>query len=783
MSAQLDVVGQSVGRSDAVGHVTGGTRYTSDRTFPGMLHLKMVRSPLHHARIKGVDLTEAERVPGFVRALTAADVPHNRYTILSLIGVEPEEEFVLAEDRVRFKGEAIVAIVAETEEAAIEAVSKVRLDLEELPAVFDVEEALKPGAPIVTHWGNNTFMYEGHPCRRVRFGDVEAAFARADHIVEGVYNTSPIEQAPLETTGCIAVPEAGRFTVYTNTQALYFSLDNTSIILQVPGNRLHFVGGTVGGGFGGKVDVIVEPIATLAAMKTGRPVRFVYSRSEEMQVSSTRSAWRIYLKDGVTRDGHIIARKVTSYADSGAYSRQTPYALTKHAANAAGPYAIPNVSIDAYCVYTNRQPTSAMRGFGVTMASFALEVQMDKIAEAVGLDPVDDPVHQRLPQRRHEAASQAGGGRDPDRDDAGGRGPRRARAAGRIPGDDVRAARHRRARRPIAMAKLRGTGIAAVNYPTGMNLGGDPSQALIHATTSGSFVVTLSATDLGQGLRTVIGQIAAETLGIAFGEVVVDTADTDTGPHDMGTFASRATHRVGNAVIAAAVEARKALLEVAAEEFEASVDEIEFDGHGNLKVKGVPARSMKVAEIASLAQFKYGRTIAGRGSFMKPKSEVDPETGAMDPDSTEAHACTVAEVEVDTETGEVAVLSIRSAYEVGRQVNPALVQGQIIGGAWMGMSHALYETTSPYYPDPDHSPRDFSEYLMPGPLELPDIDCVVLEMPSANGPYGVKGIGEMTANSPIPAIVNAIYHATGVRIDELPVTPEKILRGLDAGRA
>jgi CO/xanthine dehydrogenase Mo-binding subunit len=333
------------------------------------------------------------------------------------------------------------------------------------------------------------------------------------------------------------------------------------------------------------------------------------------------------------------------------------------------------------------------------------------------------------------------------------------------------------------MARLRGTGMAAVNYPTGMNLGGDPSQALVHATTSGSFVVTLSATDLGQGLRTVIGQIAAETLGVAFEEVVVDTADTDTGPHDMGTFASRATHRVGNAVIAAATEARQALLDVAAEELEAPVDELETDGRGNLMVRGVPARSVKIADIASLAQFKYGKSIAGRGSFMKPRSPVDPETGAMDPDSTEAHACTVAEVEVDTETGEVTVLSIRSAYEVGRQVNPALVQGQIVGGAWMAMSHVLYETTAPYYPAPDHSPKDFSEYLMPGSLELPDIESVVLEYPSSNGPYGVKGVGEMTANSPIPAIVNAIYHATGVRIDELPITPEKVLRGLDARKA
>jgi CO/xanthine dehydrogenase Mo-binding subunit len=388
MSPALNVVGRSVARSDGIGHVTGRTLFTTDHVFPGMLHLRVVRSPVHHARLRGVDLSAAERVPGFVRALTHADVPHNVYTILGLIGVEPEEEFVLAEDRVRYKGEPIAAIVAESEAAALDAVARVRLELEELPAVFDVEEALRPGAPQVTHWGRNVFMYEGHPCRRVRLGDVEAAFGQADHIVEATYNTRPIEHAPTETTACIAVPEPnGRFTVYTNTQAIYFSLDNTAIILQVPGNRLHFVGGTVGGGFGGKVDVIVEPLAALAAMRTGRPVRYAFSRSEEMQASSTRSAWRITIKDGVMADGRIIARRVTSYADSGAYSRQTPYVLTKHAANAAGPYAIPNVAIDAYCVYTNHVPTSAMRGFGVTMASYATEVQMDRIAEVTGLDP------------------------------------------------------------------------------------------------------------------------------------------------------------------------------------------------------------------------------------------------------------------------------------------------------------------------------------------------------------------------------------------------------------
>jgi CO/xanthine dehydrogenase Mo-binding subunit len=385
---KLNVVGQSIPRRDGMGHVKGETIFIDDIKFRDTLHLKMVRSPVPHARIRNIDFSEAEKVPGFVRALTYKDVPKNIYTILTLIGVGPDEEPVLAEDKVMYVGEQIAAIIAESEEAAMEAAGKVRLDLEELPPVFDVEEALMPEAPILKHWGTNYFVYEGHHCRRVRFGDVDKALEEADFIIKDRYQTSPIEHATTETTGCIVKPEPdGRYTVYTNTQALFFSLDNSALILNIPFNKLHFIGGTVGGGFGGKVDVIVEPISILAAMKTGRPVRYVFSRDEEMRVSSTRGAWRMYYTDGVMKDGRIIARKVTSYADAGAYNRHTPYAVTKHAANAAGPYAIPNVSIDAHCVYTNRQPGSAMRGFAVTPASFALEVQMDKIAKTIGMDP------------------------------------------------------------------------------------------------------------------------------------------------------------------------------------------------------------------------------------------------------------------------------------------------------------------------------------------------------------------------------------------------------------
>lgn len=329
------------------------------------------------------------------------------------------------------------------------------------------------------------------------------------------------------------------------------------------------------------------------------------------------------------------------------------------------------------------------------------------------------------------------------------------------------------------MAKVKGTGMAAVNYPTGMNLGGDPSQALIHATTTGTFVISLSSTDLGQGLKTVLAQIGADALGVPVDNVMIDTADSDTGPHCMGTFASRATHRVGNAIIMAAQEARQVMLDVAADELEVSSEDLETDGQGNVHVVGAPSRSIDLVSLALAAHFKYAKTISGRGMFMKPKSEVDPETGAMDPDSTEAYACTVVEVEVDTETGAVKVLSIKSAYEIGRQVNPALVEGQITGGSVMGMSHALMETTAPYYPAVDHSPGSFSDYIIPGPADVPEIESVVLEYPSSNGPFGVKGVGEMTANSPIPAIVNAIYNAVGVRITELPVTPEKVLRGIE----
>ena len=291
----------------------------------------MHRSERHHANLVEVDTSAAEAVKGVVKVLTYKDVPNNWYTILKLINVGYDDEAVLAEKKVLYGGEPIVAVVATSERAAREGAAAVKVTYEDLRAVFDVEEAIKPdGAPVIKPHGTNYFVYEGYHCRRVRFGDVEQGFAEADHVFEWRYQSRPIEQAPTETTGCIVEPKHdGRLKIHSDTQACFFTLDNTALILDVPFGKLQVVGGTVGGGFGGKVDVIVEPIACIAAMATNKPVKYVYDRYEEMQVSSPRAAERIYIKDGVMNDGRIVARQVTLYADAGAYSRHSPYAAPR----------------------------------------------------------------------------------------------------------------------------------------------------------------------------------------------------------------------------------------------------------------------------------------------------------------------------------------------------------------------------------------------------------------------------------------------------------------------
>jgi CO/xanthine dehydrogenase Mo-binding subunit len=388
----LQIVGKGAQRQDMPGHVTGRSPFFDDHAFDGLLHLKVVRSPHHHARIRRIDTSEAERAPGVRRILRGADVPVNKNTLLSLINFGKDDEPTLAVDKARYLGEPIVAIIAETEAQALAARKLVRVEYEPLPAVFDVEEALKPGAPVVneTYPGNYFEYHDRYDHQKLRFGDVERAFAQADLIVEDRYQMSPIEHAPTETNGSIAAPEQNdRYMVHSCAQGLFFSLGTAAKILDLESSRLHYIGGTVGGGFGGKVDSLTEPLSILGAMLTGRPVRYVLDREEEMLYGSPRGAERIYVKDGVMRDGRIVARHIRSYFDAGAYTRLSSYAAIKCTAHLPGPYTIPNVASDVYVAYTNRCPSTAMRGFGITAVDFALEVHMDKGAEACGMDPCE----------------------------------------------------------------------------------------------------------------------------------------------------------------------------------------------------------------------------------------------------------------------------------------------------------------------------------------------------------------------------------------------------------
>jgi CO/xanthine dehydrogenase Mo-binding subunit len=385
----MKAVGARLPRYDGVGHVTGRTQFVDDVRVGKTLWVKALRSPHHNAAVTSLDTSKAEQLKGVHAVITHADVPKNVYGHLEGLGV-PGDEPLLADGEVRYKGQPIAAIAAESEAAAIAAVEAIEITFEERPPLFDIRQALDPDAPQIHQWGNVYPHYGPYNHRRVRKGDIDGAFDRADVIVEGVYRPQAIEQMPMETQVALAVPEAsGRLTIYSCTQAMYFSMGVVAAHLEWPLNKLKFVGGTVGGGFGGKVDTATETICALLAIQARRPVKWRFTREEEFLTSSTRAPWHIEVRDAVNRDGWILGRRMLTLHDAGAYARFSPYGLTKHAFHHTGAYTIPNLRFDGFVLFTNRVPTTAMRGFGVTSVSLAVEMHMSRIAEQLGLDPLE----------------------------------------------------------------------------------------------------------------------------------------------------------------------------------------------------------------------------------------------------------------------------------------------------------------------------------------------------------------------------------------------------------
>jgi CO/xanthine dehydrogenase Mo-binding subunit len=386
----MKAVGARLPRYDGVAHVTGRTQFVDDVRVPNMLWAKALRAPLHHAGITKLDTGKAEAVKGVHAVITWEDVPRLVYGHLEALGI-PADEPLLAKDEVRYKGQPIALVAAEDEETAQAAVEAIEIDFDERPALFDVRKAADPDVPRIHEWGNWYPHFEAEmDVRQIRKGDIDAAFDQADTIVKGVYRPAAIEQVPMETQVAMAVPEPnGRLTIYSCTQALYFSMGVVAAHLEWPLNKLKFVGGTVGGGFGGKVDTAAETPCALLALKSGRPVKWRWTREEEFLCSSTRAPWHIEIADAVTKDGWILGRKMLTLHDSGAYSRFSPYGVTKHSFHHTGAYTIPNLHFDGYVVYTNRVPTTAMRGFGVTSVSFSTELHVSRVAEVLGIDPFE----------------------------------------------------------------------------------------------------------------------------------------------------------------------------------------------------------------------------------------------------------------------------------------------------------------------------------------------------------------------------------------------------------
>jgi CO/xanthine dehydrogenase Mo-binding subunit len=738
---------------DAEDKVTGAAVFVDDLCVPGMLHAALVLPGVAHGRLLGVDAAAALAMPGVVAVVTAADVPG-----VNQVGVVDADQPLLPEDTVRYEGDAVAVVVAESPALAREAAAAVTVRCEALPVVTDAERAMAPDAPRV-HEGGNVFLRY-----RVRKGDAERGFAEADVVVERTFRTFHQEHCYLETMGAIAVPDGrGAITVHGSMQCPFYVQKAVATTLGLPLAAVRVVQTVTGGGFGGKEDSPSEicACAAVAAWKVGRPVKLVYSRAEDFLRSSKRHPMTVTVRLGAKRDGAFTAARVRVVADAGAYSTLTPVVLFRSTAHATGPYEIPNVETDACAVYTNNQTTGAFRGFGQPQTIFANESVVDEVAEALGIDPIEIRLRNALDVGRRTATNQlltesVGLRETLERArDASGWASKRAGAA-------RRGGRFRR-----------GIGAASIYYGVSLGAKGlalDGSGAHLNVYRDGSVRIGVGGTEMGQGLLTVLAQIAADALGADVASVRVEPADTSVVPDSGPSVASRTTLMTGNAVLNAAAKVRGEMGAVAAELLGADRDSVEF-ANGRVAAGG---RSIPFRELAEACWARNVNTAAS-GWYAAPVSTFD-ENGQGDAYAVYSYATHVAEVEVDTRTGAVSLLRVTAAHDVGKTLNPTTLEGQIEGGVLQGAGMALYERMR------SEAGRvvtgDLSTYIIPTAADRPEVECHFVEHPYSRGPFGAKGIGETPAMPGAAAVANAVAHAVGVRFEELPITAEMVKRSL-----
>jgi CO/xanthine dehydrogenase Mo-binding subunit len=759
---ELRQVGKPLRRVDALGKAVGATVYSGDYSMPHMLHAKVFRSSQPSAQIKRLDTGKAQALPGVTCVLTAADLPDARLST-DMPGQTGQKQRkgsdapVLAAERVRFKGEPIALVVAETLEIAERALELIEVEYEPLPGVFDPQEALRPGAPIVYEPDNVVATW------KIRKGDVEGGFAMADVIVENTFRVPFIDHAYIEPESGVAwMDDKGVINIRVCTQVVEH-FRSIARAVGVPHNKVHIQGTMLGGGFGGKEDITVEIFLALLAKETRRPVRLEYTREESILAHSKRHPFVVAHRTGVKRNGRITAAEIRMTADAGAYPYLSPYVLLYATIAACGPYRVDNLRVDSVAVATNNPFTSAFRGFGFPQACVAHEQQMDEIAKTLGLDPLE--------VRRVNYL------RTGDRNSTG----QEIKSAVWLEEAATRVLEALGDKTPAYGPIKVGQSFASYMQSYGrITWFHDTSRAWIGLEMDGSVVIRCGVPDLGAGQINSLCQIAAEVLGVPLESVMIYSTDSALTPLAGTTTATRQLYMSGNAVFQAASAVRQVLLDRASKHFEEPPENLDI-AKGAVFVK--ESASQQTSDLLSLAELAAmcaaeGLPLFNLAQFNAPfTATLNPENlqGDVFPDFTfGAHA---VEVAVDTETGEVTLLKSVACHDVGRAINPAAVVGQIQGGAAQGLGYALMEDVQ--VKEGVIQTPSLSEYLIPTSLDLPVTQAIVLESGSGVGPFGAKGIGEPALTPAAPAVANAVADAIGVRIHELPLTPERVLAALD----
>ncbi|KZL91033.1 xanthine dehydrogenase family protein molybdopterin-binding subunit [Clostridium magnum] len=749
--SDFNVIGKNVEKKDGIPKVTGKALFARDISFEGMLYAKILRSKVAHAILKNIDTSKAEKLPGVVCVLTSKDIPgKNR------VGIIIKDEPVLVEDKIRRFGDALAVVAAETEEIAEEALDLIEVDYQELPVITTIDEALKEGS-LKIHGDTNILENKS-----LIKGDVDEAFKKCDVIVEKTYKTNYFAHMFIEPEAGVAKYENGILTIWASTQNPHFDRGEVARMLGLSQSKVRVVQAVTGGGFGGKLDISTQCFVGLVTYHIKRPVKLVYTREESMEVSSKRHPHVMKYKTGADKNGKILAMEAEFLQDSGAYASYGPAVVTRGMVHATGPYEIPNIRIKTTMVYTNNPMAGAFRGFGVPQVSIAHEQQMDLLAEKLNMSPYDIRIKNALRVGSYTSTMQKLEG-----------------SVGIV--ETLEKAKEKAEEvifnnnKDLECIKKRGVGIGCMWYGIGNTGLPNPASAFLEVHKDCSVTVLAGCADIGQGSNTVMCQIVSETLGLDYEDVNIVSADTGSTPDGGATSASRQTYISGNACKKAAEMAKETLLKIAEELLNVDKSEIILKNKKAYSNKD-ENNSITIQKILNNCAAK-GIMVLGCGYFNPDTTSLDAETMQGIPFATYAFATHFIEVEVNTYTGEIKVLKIVAAHDVGKAINRRMVEGQIEGGCLMGMGLGILEDLK--VENAKMKTLNFSNYLIYTAKDTPEIYPIIVESEEKTGPFGAKGVGEPALIPVAPAILNAVYNATGVRFTEVPLTLEKVVEKLN----